>query len=87
MSRIIKKSVTTLLVVINLSTLFDLTAGVAKQMEAFREGFESVFPLNNLRIFYPEELEQVFCGSPSGKLVTTNIDIIHLIKSICTNIG
>lgn len=45
-------------------------------MEAFREGFESVFPLNNLKIFYPEELEQVFCGSPSGKFVTTNIDII-----------
>lgn len=41
-------------------------------MEAFREGFESVFPLNNLKIFYPEELEQVFCGSPSGKFVTTN---------------
>lgn len=35
-------------------------------MEAFKEGFESVFPLNNLKIFYPEELEQVFCGSPSG---------------------
>lgn len=36
-------------------------------MEAFKEGFESVFPLSNLKIFYPEELEQVFCGSSSGK--------------------
>lgn len=44
------------------------STGVTKQMEAFREGFESVFPLANLKIFYPEELEQVFCGSPSGKL-------------------
>lgn len=42
-------------------------------MEAFKEGFESVFPLANLKIFYPEELEQVFCGSPSGmKLVLPN---------------
>ncbi|KOB78891.1 putative E3 ubiquitin-protein ligase TRIP12, partial [Operophtera brumata] len=38
---------------------------VTKQMEAFKEGFESVFPLSNLKIFYPEELEQVFCGSSS----------------------
>lgn len=36
-------------------------------MDAFKEGFESVFPLSNLKIFYPEELEQVFCGSSSGK--------------------
>ncbi|XP_048481765.1 E3 ubiquitin-protein ligase TRIP12 isoform X3 [Plutella xylostella] len=43
-----------------------LYEGVSRQMEAFREGFESVFPLSNLKIFYPEELEQVFCGSPSG---------------------
>ncbi|KAJ2943828.1 hypothetical protein O0L34_g8156 [Tuta absoluta] len=51
---------------IALVTHWLLYEGVAKQMEAFREGFESVFPLNNLKIFYPEELEQVFCGSPSG---------------------
>lgn len=37
-------------------------------MEAFKEGFETVFPLANLKIFYPEELEQVFCGSSSGKI-------------------
>ncbi|XP_049887493.1 E3 ubiquitin-protein ligase TRIP12 isoform X2 [Pectinophora gossypiella] len=51
---------------IALVTHWLLYEGVAKQMEAFREGFESVFPLANLKIFYPEELEQVFCGSPSG---------------------
>lgn len=38
-------------------------------MEAFKEGFESVFPITNLKIFYPEELEQVFCGSSSGKFI------------------
>ncbi|CAH0747219.1 unnamed protein product [Diatraea saccharalis] len=56
----------------NLHNYIDLVShwllyeGVSKQMEAFKEGFESVFPLTNLKIFYPEELEQVFCGSPSG---------------------
>lgn len=37
--------------------------GVRRQMEALREGFECVFPLTQLRVFYPEELEQLFCGS------------------------
>lgn len=36
--------------------------GVFRQMEAFREGFESVFPLSHLKLFFPEELEAVFCG-------------------------
>lgn len=31
-------------------------------MEALREGFESVFPLSHLHMFYPEEMEAVFCG-------------------------
>lgn len=32
-------------------------------MESFKEGFESVFPLARLNMFYAEELEKVFCGS------------------------
>lgn len=73
--------------VANSPTLFDLTTGVAKQMEAFREGFESVFPLTNLKIFYPEELEQVFCGSPSGNFVTTHIEgVIIIIYTVRNNI-
>ena len=36
--------------------------GISRQMEAFREGFETVFPLSHLQMFYPEELEAVFCG-------------------------
>ncbi|KZC11246.1 putative E3 ubiquitin-protein ligase TRIP12 [Dufourea novaeangliae] len=39
-----------------------LYEGIFRQMEAFREGFESVFPLVQLRLFFPEELEAVFCG-------------------------
>ncbi|PSN54376.1 hypothetical protein C0J52_11316 [Blattella germanica] len=45
-----------------------LMEGVSRQMEAFREGFETVFPLSQLQMFYPEELESVFCGGgmPAG---------------------
>ncbi|KAK4337072.1 hypothetical protein RND71_043702 [Anisodus tanguticus] len=52
---------------VNLLTYWTLNEGVAKQMEAFKEGFESVFPLRNLRIFYSNELEQLFCGSNHTK--------------------
>ncbi|XP_026293450.2 E3 ubiquitin-protein ligase TRIP12 [Frankliniella occidentalis] len=43
-----------------------LVEGVSRQMEALREGFETVFPLSHLRLFYPEELELIFCGSNQG---------------------
>ncbi|XP_012262232.2 E3 ubiquitin-protein ligase TRIP12 isoform X2 [Athalia rosae] len=39
-----------------------LYEGVFRQMEAFKEGFESVFPPAQLRLFFPEELEPIFCG-------------------------
>ena len=38
-----------------------LIEGVSSQMEAVREGFETVFPLTSLQMFYPEELDQVIC--------------------------
>lgn len=41
--------------------------GVCRQMKAFREGFESVFPMKHLQIFYPDELEWLFCGSEHSK--------------------
>jgi E3 ubiquitin-protein ligase TRIP12 len=40
-----------------------LVGGVHRQMEAWREGFDAVFPSSALRIFYQEELEMVFCGA------------------------
>ncbi|CAH1114025.1 unnamed protein product [Psylliodes chrysocephalus] len=49
---------------VKLMTHWILYEGVARQMESLREGFESVFPLHNLKVFQPEELEAVFCGSP-----------------------
>ncbi|KAH0952208.1 hypothetical protein HN011_000677 [Eciton burchellii] len=47
---------------IKLIVYWFLYEGVFRQMEAFREGFESVFPPSQLRLFFPEELEAVFCG-------------------------
>jgi len=40
-----------------------LVEGVSTQMEAVREGFNSVFPLSSLGMFYPAELDQIFCGT------------------------
>ncbi|ELU17507.1 hypothetical protein CAPTEDRAFT_164474 [Capitella teleta] len=40
-----------------------LVEGVSRQFLALREGFEAVFPLHHLCLFYPHELEQLFCGS------------------------
>ncbi|XP_047369481.1 E3 ubiquitin-protein ligase TRIP12 isoform X3 [Vespa velutina] len=51
---------------IKLVTHWFLYEGVFRQMEAFREGFESVFPPAQLRLFFPEELEAVFCGHTQG---------------------
>ncbi|KAG8184831.1 hypothetical protein JTE90_004928 [Oedothorax gibbosus] len=42
---------------------FTLFEGVSKQMRSFKEGFESVFPLNRLQVFYPDELSLLFCGN------------------------
>lgn len=48
-----------------------LLEGVNRQMESFREGFEVVFPLQSLAMFYPEELDAIFCGHPTGWDVKT----------------
>lgn len=42
-----------------------LKEGVARQMESVIEGFEKLIPVKQLAIFYPEEMEQLFCGSNS----------------------
>merc|ERR1711894_612423 len=49
-----------------------LIEGVSSQMEAVREGFEAVFPLTSLQMFYPEELDQIFCGSSVQNSSTLN---------------
>ncbi|XP_052815932.1 E3 ubiquitin-protein ligase TRIP12-like isoform X2 [Mya arenaria] len=48
---------------LQLVTHWSLVEGVSRQFESLREGFESVFPVTSLQSFYPEELEQLFCGN------------------------
>jgi E3 ubiquitin-protein ligase TRIP12 len=43
-------------------------------MEALREGFESVFSLSSLKMFFPEELDQIFCGSAQSNNYDTAWD-------------
>ncbi|XP_026143690.1 E3 ubiquitin-protein ligase TRIP12 isoform X5 [Carassius auratus] len=50
---------------LRLVVYWTLNEGVSRQFESFREGFESVFPLQHLQYFYPEELDQLLCGSKS----------------------
>ncbi|XP_073706069.1 E3 ubiquitin-protein ligase TRIP12 isoform X7 [Garra rufa] len=50
---------------LRLVVYWTLNEGVSRQFESFREGFESVFPLHHLQYFYPEELDQLLCGSRS----------------------
>jgi E3 ubiquitin-protein ligase TRIP12 len=40
-----------------------LMEGTHRQFESLREGFESLFELSSLLLFYPEEMEQLFCGN------------------------
>ncbi|KAL1512943.1 hypothetical protein ABEB36_002442 [Hypothenemus hampei] len=60
-------------VYVQVLTHWMLYEGVARQMEALREGFDSVFPSRNLRVFQPEELEQVFCGNPMNHVAGWDI--------------
>lgn len=37
-------------------------SGISRQLEAFKSGFNKVFPLETLQIFTEEELERIVCG-------------------------
>lgn len=39
-----------------------LGSGVAAQVEAFRSGFNEVFPFSSLECFYEDEIERLLCG-------------------------
>ena len=60
-----------------------LVEGVSTQMEAVRDGFNSVFPISSLQMFYPDELDQIFCGTVQSfsawdtKVCSFIIKIIH----------
>lgn len=72
---------------ISLVTHWFLVEGVSRQFEAMREGFDSVFPINRLRMFYPEELENVFCGSGLGAATHQRWDVRMLSECCRTDHG
>ncbi|XP_008783678.1 E3 ubiquitin-protein ligase UPL4-like [Phoenix dactylifera] len=39
-----------------------IKSGIARQVEAFKSGFNKVFPLRTLQIFTEDELERLLCG-------------------------
>uniref|UniRef100_A0A1A8DKU8 E3 ubiquitin-protein ligase n=1 Tax=Nothobranchius kadleci TaxID=1051664 RepID=A0A1A8DKU8_NOTKA len=42
---------------------FCMHTGIQKQMEAFREGFNCVFPMEKLSSFSPKEVQMILCGN------------------------
>ena len=40
-----------------------LKTSIAPQMAAFRDGFNSVFPIRQMQLFNILELDEMFCGS------------------------
>ena len=39
-----------------------LGSGIRSQVEAFKKGFNCIFPINKLRLFYEDEIELLICG-------------------------
>ena len=60
---------------LNLTLDFALNKGIRKQMDAFRAGFNQVFPLEKLAPFSPSEVKSMLCGDQSP--VFTREDIIR----------
>ncbi|GIY28323.1 e3 ubiquitin-protein ligase TRIP12 [Caerostris extrusa] len=67
---------------LQLLTYWTVNEGIHRQMEAFKEGFESVFPLSQLKMFYPHELEYLFCGSSH-----TQWDVDTFVECVRTDHG
>jgi len=47
---------------LNLTLEFVLERGIRKQMDAFRQGFNLVFPMEKLSSFSPMEVRTMLCG-------------------------
>ncbi|KAJ8532872.1 hypothetical protein K7X08_015761 [Anisodus acutangulus] len=39
-----------------------LNSGISRQIEAFKSGFDQVFPIRHLQVFTADELERLLCG-------------------------
>jgi len=55
-----------------------LFGGINAQLESFKEGFDLVFTSSSLAMFYPEELEMVFCGATQS--ANENWDVKSLME-------
>ncbi|KAL2481452.1 E3 ubiquitin-protein ligase UPL4 [Abeliophyllum distichum] len=64
------------------SLIVDATikSGISRQMEAFKSGFDQVFPIRHLNVFTEEELEHLLCGehiSWNSDELLDNIKVDH----------
>ncbi|CAN0926806.1 E3 ubiquitin-protein ligase UPL4 [Linum grandiflorum] len=53
-------------------------SGITRQTEAFKSGFNQVFPIEHLKIFTEEELERLLCGEPD--FWSQSNELVDLIK-------
>lgn len=51
-------------------------SGIARQVEAFRSGFDGVFPVNDLRLFSPDELASLYGKTVEDWSYETLVDAI-----------
>jgi E3 ubiquitin-protein ligase TRIP12 len=56
-----------------ISAVVDATlgTGISSQLDAFKQGFDTIFPLSSLACFAPEEVEHLLCGS--GEIWTVDM--------------
>ncbi|XP_058018180.1 E3 ubiquitin-protein ligase HECTD1 isoform X8 [Ahaetulla prasina] len=52
---------------------FCMHAGIQKQMDAFRDGFNRVFPMEKLSSFSHEEVQMILCGNQSPSWAAEDI--------------
>ncbi|ESO05310.1 hypothetical protein HELRODRAFT_111260 [Helobdella robusta] len=52
---------------VELVTDFCLVSGIRRQMEAFKAGFDLVFPMHKLSVLNPLELQTILCGDQCPK--------------------
>ncbi|KAL5009008.1 hypothetical protein ScPMuIL_014589 [Solemya velum] len=52
---------------VDLVTDFCLSIGIRRQLDAFKDGFNEVFPMEKLHIFSPAELGRMLCGEQAPK--------------------
>uniref|UniRef100_A0A1I8GC05 E3 ubiquitin-protein ligase n=1 Tax=Macrostomum lignano TaxID=282301 RepID=A0A1I8GC05_9PLAT len=56
-----------------LTRQYALDTGLRAQLEALKNGFDSVFPMHRLRLFTPEELRSLLCGEQAPEWTREDI--------------